>query len=300
MDTEPRKTREFQNHHMDSTIWNEFRFRPDDIIISTYAKSGTTWTQQIVSQLIFAGAEGVIVGEISPWVDMRIPARAMKLEALEAQTHRRFLKTHLPLDAFVFRPELKHIYIARDGRDVVWSLHNHHINANALFYELINGTPGRVGPPLPACDPDIRRYFLNWLENDGEPFWSMWDNVNSWWSVRRHPAVLMLHFADLKRDLEGSVRAIARFLEIDLDDETFARVVRHSSFDYMKRHAEKSAPLGGVVWEGGAGVFINKGSNGRWKDVLTAEDNARYEAMALNALGRPCARWLAQGGPIDA
>ena len=38
----PRKTRELHNHHFDFTIWNDFVFRPDDIVIATYAKSGTT------------------------------------------------------------------------------------------------------------------------------------------------------------------------------------------------------------------------------------------------------------------
>ena len=300
MAVQPIKTRELQNHHMDSTIWNDFAFRPDDIIISTYAKAGTTWTQQIVGQLIFKGAEDVDVQALSPWVDMRVPARQIKIAGLEAQKNRRFMKTHLPLDAFVFRPELKHIYIARDGRDVIWSMHNHHANANTLFYELINDTPGRVGPPLPKADPDIRRYFLNWLENDGAPFWSMWQNARTWWTVRHHPNVLMLHFADMKTDLEANVRRIAHFLEIELDEKTFATVVDHCTFNYMKRHAEKSAPLGGVVWEGGATTFINKGANGRWRDVLTAEDCARYEARAVAELGADCARWLKAGGAIDA
>ena len=52
----PRKTRELHNHHVDSTIWNDFRFRPDDIVIATYAKSGTTWMQQIIAQLLFDAA----------------------------------------------------------------------------------------------------------------------------------------------------------------------------------------------------------------------------------------------------
>lgn len=53
----PRKTRELMNHHMDSTVWNDFDFRDNDVVVATYAKSGTTWTQQIVSQLLFKGAE---------------------------------------------------------------------------------------------------------------------------------------------------------------------------------------------------------------------------------------------------
>lgn len=62
----PVKTRDIHNHHMDSTVWNDFRFRDDDVVIATYAKSGTTWMQQIVAQLIFDGAEGLAVAEMSP------------------------------------------------------------------------------------------------------------------------------------------------------------------------------------------------------------------------------------------
>ena len=73
--------------------------------------------------------------------------RRPKLPVVEAQTHRRFLKTHLP-DALVFSPKAKYIYIGRDGRDVVWSMHNHHVNANETWYEALNDTPGRVGQPI--------------------------------------------------------------------------------------------------------------------------------------------------------
>ena len=107
----PVKTRELHNHHMDSTVWNDFKFRGDDIVIATYGKSGTTWMQQIVSQLIFNGEEGINVGALSPWVDLRIMPKEALL-GLEAQTHRRFMKTHLPADAMVIKPEVKYIYIA--------------------------------------------------------------------------------------------------------------------------------------------------------------------------------------------
>ena len=57
------------------------------------------------------------------WLDLRVPPKAVKLPVVEAQTRRRFLKTHLPLDALVFSPKAKYIYIGRDGRDVVWSMY---------------------------------------------------------------------------------------------------------------------------------------------------------------------------------
>ena len=129
----PQKTREMHNHHFDSTIWNDLRFRDDDIVIATHVKSGTTWLQQIVSQLLFDGEEGLEVATMSPWLDLRVPPKEVKLPEVEAQTHRRFLKTHLPVDALVYSPKAKYIYISRDGRDIVWSMYNHHANANDAY-----------------------------------------------------------------------------------------------------------------------------------------------------------------------
>jgi aryl sulfotransferase len=292
----PRKIRELHNHHFDSTVWNDFRFRDDDIVIATYAKSGTTWVQQIIAQLIFNGAEDLEVAEMSPWLDLRVPPKDVKLAAVEAQRHRRFLKTHLPVDALVFLPKAKHLYIGRDGRDVVWSMYNHHANANELWYQALNDTPGRVGPPIGPPPASIRQYFLEWLEGDGHPWWPFWENVRSWWEIRHLPNVLLLHFAELKAELPGQIRRIAAFLDIPIDERRWDAIVEHCGFDYMKRHATKSVPLGGMFWDGGAATFIHKGTNGRWRDTLTAEDCARYERMAAERLGEPRARWLSPGG----
>lgn len=291
----PRKTRELHNHHFDSTVWNDFKFRDDDVIVATYGKSGTTWMQQIVGQLIFGGDENVNLAEMSPWLDLRIPPAPVKLGLLEAQTHRRFVKTHLPVDALVFSPQAKYIYIGRDGRDMVWSFYNHIATANDAFFETINETPGRIGPPLDRVDIDVVPFFRRWLAEDGYPVWSLWENMRSWWDIRHLPNVKLVHFNELKRDLEGSARAIAAFLDIDLPEERWPLILEYCSFDYMKAHAEKAAPLGGVLWEGGAQSFIHKGTNGRWRDQLTQADIDAYEARARKELGSECAHWLAEG-----
>lgn len=291
----PQKRREFHNHHFDSTVWNDFKFRDGDIVVGTYAKSGTTWTQQIVGQILFNGDENVPVAEMSPWLDLRIPPKEIKLAALEAQTHRRFVKTHLPVDALVFSPRAKYLYIGRDGRDVVWSMYNHHINANDTWYSVLNDTPGRVGPPIERTNLEVAPYFRRWLESGGEPFWPFWENIRSWWEIRDLPNVKMVHFANLKSDLAGEMRGIAEFLDVKIDEAKWDDIVAHCSFDYMKANADKAAPLGGALWEGGGKTFINKGTNGRWRDLLTKEDNEAYEARALKELGPDCARWLATG-----
>ena len=291
----PRKTREMHSHHFNSTVWNDFPLRGDDIVIATFGKSGTTWTQQIVGQLIFKGADDVIISELSPWLDLRVPPKEVKFAGLAAQTSRRFIKTHLPVDALVFRPELKYLYVARDGRDVLWSLYNHHLKANDNWYSAMNDTPGLVGEPIGRVDMEVVPYFRRWLERDGYPFWSLWESVRSWWAVRDLPNVKLVHFANLKKDLEGEIRRIAAFLEIPISDDDWPRIVEHCSFAYMKAHAAQSAPLGGALWDGGAETFINKGTNGRWQEMLSKADIAAYEARALKELGPECAHWLATG-----
>jgi len=289
----PVKTRELHNHHFDSTIWNDFKFRDDDIVIATYAKSGTTWMQQIVAQLLFKGDPTLEVAEMSPWLDLRVPPKQVKLPQVEAQRHRRIIKTHLPADALVYSPKAKYIYIARDGRDVVWSMYNHHANANQGWYEALNDTPGRVGPPIEKPPTDIRQYWRDWMDKDGHPFWPFWENIRAWWQLRTLPNILFIHFNDLKRDMPGEMRRIAQFLDIPIDEARWTDIQEYCSFDWMKKNAARSVPLGGAFWDGGAEVFINKGTNGRWIDTLTAQDSAEYEARAEKELGVECARWLA-------
>ena len=291
----PEKTRELHNHHFDSTIWNDLKFRDDDIVIATYAKSGTTWMQQIVAQLMFDGDPDISVAEMSPWVDLRVPPKEVKLPLLEAQTHRRFMKTHLPVDAIRFCPKARYLYIGRDGRDVVWSMYNHHVNANQTWYDALNDTPGRVGPPIEPPPDDIRQYWREWLDRDGHPFWPFWENVRSWWAVRDLPNVKFIHFANLKHDMAREIRAIATFLDIPIKESRWEAILNHCSFEWMKKNATKSVPLGGAFWDAGAEVFINKGVNGRWSDTLSPEEVAAYQTRSRTELGDECAHWLATG-----
>jgi len=289
----PKKQRELHNHHFDSTVWNDFEFRDDDIVIGTYGKSGTTWVQQIVSQLLFGGAEDLEVAAMSPWLDLRVRPKEAKLAALEAQAHRRFIKTHLPVDALVLSPRAKYIYVGRDGRDVIFSLYNHHANATEDWYRALNDTPGRVGPPIPHPPDDVRQYYREWLMGDGYPFWPFFPHVRSWWEIRDLPNVMLLHFSRLKQDLPGEIRRIAAFIDVPINEDRFPAIVEHCGFDYMKKYAGKSVPAGGASWKGGVETFMHTGVNGRWRDVLSPEESTAYEAKARAELGEACAAWLA-------
>jgi aryl sulfotransferase len=95
--------------------------------------------------------------------------------------------------------------------------------------------------------------------------------------------------------MPGEMRRIAKFLDIPIDEQRWPKIVEYCTFDWMKRNAVKSVPLGGAFWDAGAQVFINQGRNGRWTDQLTAGEKREYEQLAEQKLGAECARWLATG-----
>jgi len=291
----PQKRREVQNFVLDSTRWNEIKFRDGDIVIATYAKAGTTWMQQILGQMIFRGAEGIPVVDICPFVEACFVPKPDMLAMLEAQTHRRFLKTHLPLDALVFSPQVKYIYIGRDGRDTLWSMYHHHQLFTDVAYQMMNDRPDRPGPRFEKPVDDVVRYFHEWLDRDGFPFWPFWEHIQGWWNQRHLPNILFVHFNHLKADLPGEMRRIAQFLDIGVEEQLWPALVEHCTFDYMKRTGDELSAILGIAFQGGGKSFINKGTNGRWRDVLSAEEIAKYERAAQQNLTPDCARWLATG-----
>jgi aryl sulfotransferase len=113
----------------DSGRWRQFPLRPDDIIISAPSKCGTTWLQMICALLVFRTEDlPVALTTVSPWLDMRLRPLADVTRALEAQRHRRFIKTHTPLDGLPRMPGVSYVVVGRDPRDVAVSMDHHRGN----------------------------------------------------------------------------------------------------------------------------------------------------------------------------
>jgi aryl sulfotransferase len=98
----------------------------------------------------------------------------------------------------------------------------------------------------------------------------------------------------LRADLPGAIRDIAGYLDIAIDEAAFPKIVEHCSLDFMKRRAA-DVELLKLFFEGGGGNFINRGTNGRWKDVLSAEEIAKCDEVAAANLSPNCAHWLKTG-----
>ena len=294
----PRVTRIYQNHHLDSTRWERFTPRDDDIVVATPYKSGTTWMQLIVQALLSGGGPTTSIHEVSPWLDMRVRPIDDVVGPLEAQIHRRCIKTHLPLDGLPFFHEIKYVVVGRDARDVFMSLWNHYSNYTPGSYERLNREP-REGNPLPECPTNARELWRDWIstgwfdwETEGYPFWSNMRHVQTWWDFRHVPNILFVHFSDLLNDLQGEVLRVARFLEIDVPTEALPAIMDSVTFATVKRNAESIWPGMEDSFQGGAQTFFYRGTNGRWKTILTDDDLELYQAAVGRELSPECAEWL--------
>jgi aryl sulfotransferase len=290
----------YQNHHLDSTRWQHYIPRDDDIIIATPYKSGTTWMQTIVTHLVFQDLQVRPVMELSPWVDMRVSPIEEVMHTLESQTHRRVIKTHLPLDGMRYSPQVKYVVVGRDARDVFMSLWNHYRIYTPATYEHVNETPGRVGVPFPTCPEDIREFWRGWMtrgwfewESEGYPFWSNLRHVQTWWDFKHLPNILLVHFNDLLDNLAVELRRIADYLAIYVSEAMLAQIANAVTFSTMKQNADKIIPS--ISFKGGARAFLYKGTNGRWREALTDGDLALYDSAVIRELTPDCAQWLAQG-----
>jgi len=303
----PTLDHEYKNHHLDSTRWNAFVPRDDDIIVSTSYKSGTTWMQHIIHQLIFKGDEGALPpGFCSPWLDARFQGSLEEVTAgLEAQTHRRFVKSHLPFDGLPYYPNVKYVVVARDARDVFMSLWNHYGNYTDEIMEQFNDRSEWSGPPFPSrpAEDRIRESWRDWMtrgwfewESEGWPYWGNLHHTATYWPHRDLENVELFHYSDMLRDLSGQVQRLADYLGIEIDAAERERVVKATEFDQMKKDMLKGTnDMLKVAFKGGTDSFMFKGSNGRWREVFEAEDLELYDKARSQLLTPECARWLEKG-----
>ena len=300
--TTPVKHRVYNEFVMESSRWDNFKSRPDDIIIATPAKCGTTWTQMICALLIFQKTEfDKRLTECSPWVDVLTTSAEDVLNQLEQQTHRRFIKTHTPLDGLNYNAQSKYICVGRDPRDAFLSLKNHVENMRPEALETLQKhATGEWHPPQPPVE-DQCEWFRRWIsssfsEQPGHNFHTdVLYYVNSFWQFKNLPNILMVHYSDLKADLAGEMKRIAEFLEIEVADALWPELVAAATFENMKGKADRLAPqVGDGIWKD-PNQFFNKGASGQWRDILGTEELALYHQVMSEKLEPELATWLEKG-----
>ncbi|MGH2758282.1 MAG: sulfotransferase domain-containing protein [Actinomycetota bacterium] len=292
----------------DSARWDGFAFRDGDIIISTPPKCGTTWTQTICALLIFQTPEfPQAVDLISPWLDQTLRPLDAVVAGLEAQTHRRFIKSHLPFDGLPDDERVTYICVGRDPRDVALSWDNHIGNLDLEAFVALRGAA--VGND---DLPELMAKMKVPAESENERFWQWVDDdsplpdtiaglaftvhhIGSFWRERERPNVVMAHYGDLKADLEGQMRRLAELLGTEVPEERWPELVKAATFEAMKRRAVEVGPnTTEPIWQD-TNRFFHRGTSGQWVDLLSEDDLRRYENKVKRLASPELSEWLHQG-----
>lgn len=271
--------------------WRQFSFRPGDIVVSTPAKSGTTWMQMICALLILRNAAlPAPMTRLSPWLDDMACPRDEVFAAFAGQSHRRVIKTHTPLSDIVMAPEVTYIVVGRHPLDTAISLYHQSLNVDSP-----RGATGSAGPRPGQEQMSPREWLVQWIEQDvpreGQPSslpGMMW-HLSDAWSRRSDARVLLFHYEELSADLPGEMARLARRLGLGTGGADWADLVAAASFERMRAAAERIQPLGPAR---NNTAFFRRGGSGSGTDLLTGGELSRYHARAAALAPPGLLQWL--------
>ena len=280
----------------DSARWLGFPFREGDIVISARSKTGTTWAQMICALLVLQTPElPDSLSNLSPWLDWLITPRTDVYAQLAGQDHRRFIKTHTPLDGLPVDPRVTYIVTGRHPLDMAVSLY--HQGGN-LDRQRIRELTGRSGSgSTTGHRPPLHQWLVGWIEQDVDPkdaldslpgvLWHLTDA----WHRRGTQDVALVHYDDLVGDLDAEMRRLAGRLGISVPEETWPALVEAATFAQMRARAEVIAPdPTGILKDPAA--FFRRGSSGAGSETLTGVELDRYDRRASALAPRDVLEWL--------
>ncbi|KAL3051982.1 hypothetical protein OYC64_002079 [Pagothenia borchgrevinki] len=245
--------------------FEEFVFRPDDIIIVTYPKSGTTWTQEIVP-LIMSGGDPASVETLPNWE--RVPWLE-EIQActfnLEQRASPRMLTTHSPYNMMppsFFEVKPKVIYVMRNPKDVFVSSFFYHMTASFLV------------------NPGPQTEFLHKFLDGKVMFGSWFDHVKSWLNAEDKEHIMYISYEEMILDLKDSVGRLAQFLNTSLDPEVIEKIADRCLFKNMKNNNMSNySAVPREFMDQTKSEFLRKGIAGDWENQLTVAEAEYFDSV---------------------
>jgi hypothetical protein len=290
----------------DNLRWDALEAREGDIVISAPSKCGMTWTQRLVSLLVFDGPDMPgPMSTVSPWLDQTIRPIEEVVVALDAQKHRRFIKTHTPLDGLVLDDRVTYIGVGRDPRDAAVSMLHQESNMDPNRMRALHDAvaPPHLGLAPPGADVRLnpRDAIRDWMERPVMPPEEMGSlatilyHFGSVWQRRHLPNVALFHYADYREDIAGELVRLARVLGYDVGRARAEKLVEHASLEAMRARASEFAPNAtDGLWRSDE-RFFRAGGQGAWRDVFTEHELRRYVHRARQLASPDLVVWAHEG-----
>ncbi|XP_043940839.1 sulfotransferase 1C1-like [Protopterus annectens] len=243
-----------------------FQAKPDDVLVATYPKAGTTWMQEIVDMIDNEGdvekCKRAPTHIRFPFIEFFLPPPLKSgIEDAENMPSPRKLKTHLPFHLMpksFWEQRSKVIYVARNAKDNAVSYY---------FFEKMTKAPPR----------SWEEFLTTFMQ--GNVGWGSWyDHVKGFWEKKDQHQILYLFYEDMKKNPEQEIRKVMKFLEKDLPDHVISKIIEHTSFSSMKKNpmANYSTMPSGLL-DQSFHKFMRKGDVGDWKNHFTVAQNEVFE-----------------------
>jgi len=249
-----------------------------DVFVATFAKSGTNWMMQIAHQLIWHGAgEFDHIHSVVPWPDTQAMPGFMRRYAIPLHDARewetsperkRVIKTHLDWHLLPYSEDARYIIVIRDPKDVF-------VSSYFFLKDCL------LGPAMPSVDTWYKLFL-----SDGFTIGGSWAaNTAGYWAQRQRPNVLIVSFKSMKQDLKGTVRKVAKFLDIRAPESLIDLVCEKASFEYMKGIDHKFR-VGKIIPWRPEGAMMRKGTQGGSSELLSRERQREMDAYFIAELKR--------------
>lgn len=301
----------YRNLIFDSGRWSEIELRPGDIVITTPPKCGTTWTQMLCALLVFDGPDlPAPLEQLSPWVDMLNRPVGEVRATLDAQQHRRIIKSHTPLDGLPLHPDVDYVVIGRDPRDVAVSWDHHLANLDLGRFLELRATAvdprDEDLPPMAPPSPDPAERYRTFVTSDDDAMPNLalvLHHLGTAWERRHLPNVHLVHYGDLRRDPAGELLRLGRALGFEVGPERAAELAAEATLDRMRERADEVAPSASQGLWRDPSRFIRTGGVGEWQVWSTPELDQVYRRRVAALAPPDLARWVHEGaghggGPI--
>jgi hypothetical protein len=286
-------------------IQQKITWRDGDVVISVPAKSGTTWTMNIVHQLMTGGTKDFRdIYEEVPWIEfLGFPGQPHQdvIDRVDAMptSKRRAFKSHsappqLPFIKSGSGQDVKYIVVFRNPEEALVSFRPFLEQHSNEWFDLWQV------PRQAMCRSDFPSFYHEVI--DGHHMQGMFFGfLAAWWPLRHEKNVLFMHFSDMKRDLEASVRKISNFIGVEPTANEWPTILEYTSFAWMKQHEDKfEARTASEVPILKSGAMIRKGETGKAEsDGMTKEISRHLLDVGSRICPDPAAvNWFYKGGQL--